>query len=78
MDAESKVLMACEKCSWPKHRESVIPTGPSRISSLLDNRGLQIRLRLRVRVFQCVPCAHARLREAVTSTRSVVKISSPS
>ena len=46
------------------------------------NRDLQIRLRLRVRVqvrvFQCVPGAHARLREAVTSTRSVVKISSPS
>ena len=43
-------------------------------------RDLQIRLRLRVRVrvFQCVPGAHARLREAVTSTRSVVKISSPS
>ena len=39
-------------------------------------RDLQIRLR--VRVFQCVPCAHARLREAFTSTRSVVKISSPS
>ena len=44
------------------------------------NRDLQIRLRLRVRVrvFQCVPGAHARLREAVASTRSVVKISSPS
>ena len=28
--------------------------------------------------FQCVPGAHARLREAVASTRSVVKISSPS
>ena len=44
------------------------------------NRDLQVRLRLRVRVrvFQCVPGAHARLREAVTSTRSVVKISSPS
>ena len=44
------------------------------------NRDLQIRLllRVRVRVFQCVPDAHARLREAVTSTRSVVKISSPS
>ena len=41
-------------------------------------RDLQIRLRLRVRVFQCVPGAHARLREAVTSTRSVDKISSPS
>ena len=43
-------------------------------------RDLQIRLRLRVRVrvFQCIPGAHARLREAVTSTRSVVKISSPS
>ena len=41
-------------------------------------RDLQIRLRVRVRVFQCVPGAHARLREAVTSTRSVVKISSPS
>ena len=35
-------------------------------------------LRVRVRVFQCVPGAHARLCEAVTSTRSVVKISSPS
>ena len=46
----------------------------------LEIRDLQIRLRLRVgvRVFQCVPGAHARLREAVTSTRSVVKISSPS
>ena len=50
----------------------------------IDIRDLQIRLRLRVRVrvrvrvFQCVPGAHARLHEAVTSTRSVVKISSPS
>ena len=45
-----------------------------------NSRDLQIRLRLRVRVrvFQCVPSAHARLREAVTSTRSVVKLSSPS
>ena len=42
------------------------------------NRDLQIRLRERVRVFQCVPGAHVRLREAVASTRSVVKISSPS
>ena len=43
-------------------------------------RDLQIRLRqrLRVRVFQCVPGAHARLREAVTPTRSVFKISSSS
>ena len=42
---------------------------------LFSNRDLQIRLRqlLRVRVFQCVPGAHARLREAVTSTRSVFK-----
>ena len=39
---------------------------------------IRLRLRLRVRVFQRVPGAHARLREAVTSTRSVVKISSPS
>ena len=40
-------------------------------------RDLQIRLRqrLRVRVFQCVPDAHARLCDAVTSTRSVFKIS---
>ena len=47
---------------------------------MYDIRDLQIRLRLRVRVrvFQCVPGAHARLREAVKSTRSVVKISSPS
>ena len=45
-----------------------------------DIRDLPIRLRqrLRVRVFQCVPNAYARLREAVTSTRSVFKISSPS
>ena len=43
-----------------------------------DIRDLQIRLRVRVRVFQCVPGAHARLREAVASTRCVVKISSPS
>ena len=35
---------------------------------------LRLRLRVQVRVFQCVPGAHARLREAVTSTRSVVKI----
>ena len=50
------------------------------VLKLQDNRDLQIRLRLRVRVrvFQCVPGAHARLREAVTSTRCVVKISSPS
>ena len=43
-------------------------------------RDLQIRLRqrLRVRVFQCVLGALARLHEAVTSTRSVFKISSPS
>ena len=42
--------------------------------SRVNNRDLQIRLRLRVRVrvFRCVPGAHARLREAVTSTRSVV------
>ena len=38
----------------------------------------RLRQRLRVRVFQCIPGAHARLREAVTSTRSVFKISSPS
>ena len=46
----------------------------------IKNWDLQIRLRqrLQVRVFQCVPAAHARLREAVTSTRSVFKISSPS
>ena len=46
----------------------------------LESRDLQIRLRLRVRVrvFQCVPGAHARLCEAVTSTRAVVKFSSPS
>ena len=54
---------------------------PLRLNSLKGAyRDLQIRLRVRVRVrvFQCVPDAHARLREAVTSTRSVVKISSPS
>ena len=45
--------------------------------SRVEIRDLQIRLRVRVRVFQCVPVAHARLRKAVTSTRSVVKISSP-
>ena len=46
----------------------------------LPTRNLQIRLRLRVRVrvFQCVPGAHGRLREAVTSTRSIVKVLSPS
>ena len=45
-----------------------------------NNRDLQIRLRqrLRVRVSQRVPGAHARLREALTSTRSVFKITSPS
>ena len=54
--------------------------GPSYPSLTVDDGDLQIRLRVRVRVrvFQCVPGAHARLREAVTSTRSVVKISSPS
>ena len=46
---------------------------------LWNTRDLQIRLRqrLRVQVFHCVPDAHARLREAVMSTRSVFKISSP-
>ena len=46
----------------------------------LKDRDLQIQLRQRlgVRVFQCVPGALARLREAITSTRSVFKISSPS
>ena len=46
----------------------------------LVTRDLQIRLRqrLRVRVFQCIPGALARLREAVASTGSVFKISSPS
>ena len=39
---------------------------------------LRVRVRVRVRVFQCVPGAHAWLCEAVTSTRSVVKFSSPS
>ena len=60
------------------HRRSSYPVPENSIS--LGNRDLQIRLRLRVRVrvFQCVPGAHARLREAVTSTRSLVKISSPS
>ena len=38
MGAESNGLMACEKSSWPKHRESVTPTGPSCISSLLVNK----------------------------------------
>ena len=59
--------------------EVFIKTFPQSTSSLADvNRDLQIRLRLRVRVFQRVPGAHARLREAVTSTRSLFKISSPS
>ena len=66
------------KESLPSH------TQPLSIEDILcrltewDNRDLQIRLRLRLRVFQCVPGAHARLRKTVTSTRSVLKISSPS
>ena len=48
------------------------------MNSAGDIRDFQIRLRVQVRVFQYVSGAHARLREAVTSTRFVVKISSPS
>ena len=42
MGAESTGLMASENSSWPKHREPVIPTGPSCISSLLVNKSPQM------------------------------------
>ena len=54
---------------------SLITAVDSRCRQMVK-RDLQIRLqlRVRVRVFQFVPSAHARLREAVTSTRSLVKL----
>ena len=60
------------------NKDSPIGRKKALITALMQIRDLQIRLRVRVRVFHCLPGAHARLREAVTSTRSVVKISSPS
>ena len=52
--------------SWKNHVDYIV----LKMSKTVVIGDLQIRLRLRV--LQCVPGAHARLPEAVTSTRSVV------
>ena len=71
--------LSCALRNTPKSFRELYGTVfvPEKFSGLLRN-AIRLRVRVRVRVFQCVPGAHARLCEAVTSTRSVVKFSSPS
>ena len=71
--------LSCALRNTPKSFRELYGTVfvPEKFSGLLRN-AIRLRLRVRVRVFQCVHGAHARLCEAVTSTRSVVKFSSPS